>query len=273
MSRPQIVLTILGAVLIIVLFSLPKVVVDNDGEMAAEAQAVPQSGNTPEEAGEVHQIELSDSDQQKIQYFKEQLKNQNNSTIFADSLAKAYLFYQEIDSVAKYADMMVAADPSVLVLEKAGNYYYDAFGFAVDEASAARFGNKVRELLGEVLKRDPNNLKAKSKIAMTYVSSANPMQGILMLREVLEQDPQNEDALFNMGILSLQSAQYDKAAERLEALLKVNPEHFQAMFYLGVSYKELNNKQEAIKWLTKAKETGNDPAVSAAVDSYLLDLK
>lgn len=263
----------MGAVLIIVLFNLPKVVVDNDGEMAAQDQPMPQSDNRTEQTDEVHQIELSDTDQQKIQYFKQQLKNQNNSAIFADSLAKAYLFYQEIDSVAKYADMMVVADPSTSVIEKAGNYYYDAFGFAVDEASAALFGNKVRELLGEVLKRDSGNLKAKSKIAMTYVSSANPMQGILMLREVLEQDPQNEDALFNMGILSLQSAQYDKAVERFDALLKVNPEHFQAMFYLGVSYKELNNKQEAVKWLSKAKETGNDPAVSAAVDSYLLDLK
>jgi len=272
MSKQQIVLTIIGVGLIVILFSLPKVVVDNDGDMAEVPSATQPENEEAEEIQGAHAVELSDSDQQKIQYFKEQLKNPNKSAIFADSLAKAFLLVQQLDSVAKYADLILEADPSLEAKEKAGNYYYEAFGFAADEVRAKKLGAKVQELLGDVVKADPDNLSAKSKIAMTYISSSNPMQGILMLREVLEKDPDNKDALYNMGILSMQSAQYDKAVERLEKLLTIDEENVQAMFYLGVSYKELGDKQKAKAWLIKAKETENDPAVSAAVDSYLREL-
>jgi len=272
MSKQQIVLTILGVGLIIVLFSLPKVVVDNDSDMAEVPSATQEENAGAEEIPGAHEVELSDSDQQKIQYFKEQLKNPNNSAIFADSLANTFLLVQQLDSVAKYADLLAEVDPSIEAKEKAGNYYYEAFGFAADDARAKKLGSKVQELLGEVLKANPDNLSAKSKIAMTYISSPNPMQGILMLREILEKEPDNKEALYNMGILSMQSAQYDKAVERLEKLLTIDPENIQAMFYLGVSYKELGDKQKAKAWLIKAKETENDPAVSAAVDSYLQEL-
>lgn len=273
MSKSKIVLTILGVALIALLLSLPKVVVDNDGDMTevvTEEQA--ETGETSEIEG-AHEVELSDSDRQKIQYFKEQLINQNKTAIFADSLAKSYLLYQQLDSVAKYASLLAELEPSLEAKERAGNYFYEAFGYATNDAAAQRLGNKVRELLGEVVENNPDNLDAKSKIAMTYISSSNPMQGIMMLREVLEKDPENKEALYNMGILSLQSGQYDKAVERLEKLLTVDPENVQAMFYLGVSYKELGNTEKAKTWLTNAKEKGNDPAVSAAVDTYLQDFK
>ncbi len=272
MTRQQIILTAIGIGLVVLLFTLPKVVVDNDGELAETEQITqPEEGTTSDISG-VHDVELTESDQQKIQSFKEQLKNQNKSAIFADSLAATYLLYQELDSVAKYADLLAASGESLEAREKAGNYYYEAFGFAADQAKAQRYGNRVRELLGDVVKNDPGNLKAKARIAMTYISSSNPMQGITMLREILETDPNNEEALYNMGILSMQSGQYDKATERFEQLLKVNPDHVQAMFYAGVAYKELGKKEEAKAWLVKAKDKGNDPAVTAAVNAYLNEL-
>lgn len=272
MTRQQIILTALGVGVIVILFTLPKVVVDNDGEITStEAVVQTEEGGTEEIAG-AHSVELTDSDQQKIQSFKVQLNNQNKTAIFADSLAMVYLRYQELDSVAKYSDLLISESKSLEAKEKAGNYYFEAFGFATDQTKAQRYGSRVRELLGEVLKNDSSNLKAKSRIAMTYISSSNPMQGILMLREILETDPDNEEALYNMGILSMQSGQFDKAAERFEHLLTVNPENVQAMFYAGVTYKELGKKEEARAWLKKAKENGNDPAITAAVDSYLNEL-
>ena len=271
MTRQQIILTALGVGVIVVLFTLPKVVVDNNGEMTSTEAVQTEEGGTEEISG-THSVELTDSDQQKIQSFKGQLNNQNKTAIFADSLAMLYLRYQELDSVAKYSDLLVSESNSLAAKEKAGNYYFEAFGFAADQAKAQRYGSRVRELLGEVLKSDSSNLKAKSRIAMTYISSSNPMQGIAMLREILETDPDNEEALYNMGILSMQSGQFDKAAERFEHLLTVDPENVQAMFYAGVTYKELGKKEEAKAWLKKAKEKGNDPAITAAVDSYLNEL-
>lgn len=259
--------------MIFLLLSLPKVVVDNDSDTTNVESSERIEDGTSSDVESAHEIELSDSDREKIQYFKGELKNQNKSAIFADSLARTYLRYQQLDSLAKYANLLVELEPSMEIKEKAGNYFYEAFGYAIDESEARRLGGRVRELLGQVVDNDPDNLEAKSKIAMTYVSSSNPMQGITMLREVLEKDPDNKYALYNMGILSIQSGQYDRAIERLEKLLAVDEENIQAMFYLGVSYKETGNSEKARQWLTKAKDLGNDPAVSAAVDTYLQDLK
>lgn len=104
---------------------------------------------------------------------------------------------------------------------------------------------------------------------MTYVSSANPMQGITMLREVLEKDPQNEDGLFNMGVLSMQSGQYKKAAERFEELIKYHPQNVQGQFYLAVSYFESNEKNKAKAQFEAVKKITQDPMILSSIQSYL----
>jgi predicted Zn-dependent protease len=108
---------------------------------------------------------------------------------------------------------------------------------------------------------------------MTYISSPNPMQGIMLLREVIAEDPKNELALFNMGMLSIQSGQHDKAVERLEELVKVNPNHTQGQLLLGIALMNTGDKRRAKEQFEKVKQLDKDPSVQATVDSYLKDLK
>ena len=112
----------------------------------------------------------------------------------------------------------------------AGLGYYEAFGFAVDRNKLNYLGEKTRDFLNQILKNHKDRLDLKSKIAMTYVSSSNPMQGILMLREVIEADAENVEAIFNLGLLSRQSGQYDKAVERFEKLISIEESNIQARF-------------------------------------------
>jgi cytochrome c-type biogenesis protein CcmH/NrfG len=104
---------------------------------------------------------------------------------------------------------------------------------------------------------------------MTYVSSANPMQGITMLRAVLEEDPVNEEALFNMGILSMQSGQYKRAVERFEKLVEHHPENIQGQFYLGVSLFESNQKKLAKTQLEELRKQTTDPQILSGIENYL----
>jgi Tfp pilus assembly protein PilF len=69
-------------------------------------------------------------------------------------------------------------------------------------------------------------------MAMTYVSTSTPMQGILMLREVIAKEPEFEPALFNLGILSIRSNQFGKAVERFKQILKINPANSKAALNL-----------------------------------------
>jgi Flp pilus assembly protein TadD len=156
---------------------------------------------------------------------------------------------------------------------KAADSYYQAYTLAINKETQHNLGAKAQDLYGRVLQREPENLEAKTKLAMTYVSSANPMQGIMMLREVLAKDPKNELALFNMGMLSIQSGQYDRAVERLQELVAIDPEHVQAQLLLGVALMNSGDKDQARLQFEKVKQLDKDPAVQATVDSYLNDLK
>jgi Flp pilus assembly protein TadD len=135
----------------------------------------------------------------------------------------------------------------------------------VDEQKAKNLGAKTREYYQKAIDQNPGLLAAKANMAMTYVNTENPMQGILMLREVIDTDPTNELALFNLGILSMRSNQYSKAADRFRQILTNNPANTKAKFYLGLTLVELGEKEQARKVLSEVKKEEKDPVIQQAI--------
>jgi len=267
MLRNRIVLLVISVALIVVLYSLPKVVVKNESQPVAADSLVVEAdphGGPPVTV------------QQAISRMRVQFNSEGTgekSAIFADSLADLYLEAGRFDSAAWYADKSAAFFNTMESWIKAGESYYNAYTFAMDQQKQNEMAAKAQQYFGLVLKSDPGNLEVKSKMAMTYLTSANPMQGITLLREVLAEDPKNQSALFNLGMLSVQSGQYDRAIERLNELLAINPRHVQAQLLLGVSYMNKGDKKLAREQFEKVKQLDNDPAVQATADAYLKDLK
>lgn len=273
MLRTRIILFIGAIILIVLLFNLPRVVVDNKKEEVSENNVSKDNSGSTET--DIHEEEIDPNLQNKITSLKENLsvaKNIEKSITFADSLAQLYLEANKYDSAAKFFEIIAVKQPNKRNWLKTGNTYYEAYGFAMDREKQEMLGSKTREYLSKVLEEDANDLTAKNKLAMTYLSTSNPMQGIMMLREILETDPKNEQAMFNLGILSMQSGQYDKAVERLSNLVAIYPNNTQAQFFLGVSYLEIGNKEKAKEQFNLVKSLDDDPAVQATVDSYLEDL-
>lgn len=268
MLRTRIILIVVSAVIIVALFSLPKVVVENENQLTTaptdSAKKVDPHTAAPE--GLLKRIaEL------RVQHANAS-ENQKKA-IFADSLASLYSKTSKFDSAGWYAEEAAKFFNNEESWSKAGDNYYQAYTFALDDGKRNQVAEKTRELFTKVLELNPANLEAKTKMAMTYLSSSNPMQGILMLRDVLKADPKNELAMFNLGMLSIQSGQYDKAIERLTELVELNPGHIQGQLLLGIAYKETGDKKKARQQFEKVKEMDKDPAVQATVDSYLKDLK
>lgn len=278
MLKSRIILIVVIVALVALFFSLPKVVVDNENESIERgAEAVERKTSSDEDSPASGGTMMSEShtpaipadikkDIERLRNSYLLAVNQENSVIFADSLASVYQDLNKLDSAAKYVEL--AEEDNELI----GNAYYEAFSFAADVDKANRLAVKTREYLQKVLDQNPDNNSAKIKVAMTYVSSDNPMKGISMLLEVVEEDPDNEEALFNLGILSIQSGQYSKAIERLEKLLKQNPDNVQAKFYLALSLMNNGQKAEAKKLFTEIKNKSSDEQLLAAVDSYLNEL-
>lgn len=271
MKKSQIIFVIAGLLLIYFLYSLPMIVVEGEEDNLEVAENDLGSGFN-EGNGAEHGSALSSTDQKVIENLMAEMEGEADDekfVIFADSVAKVYESGGKLDSAAYFYGLIAEKSPGITNWEKAGELYYEAFGFSMDEEKTRMLAGKTRNYLSRVLEENPERLDLKTKVAMTYISSANPMQGITMLRDILENDPENEDALFNMGILSMQSGQYKKAAERFETLALHHPENVQGQFYLGVSYFESNQKSKARKQLESLREKTDDPQILSGIENYL----
>ena len=270
MLKTRILLIVASAALIWLIFLLPKVVVDNDKDLAQGHSSTPGSSPAPN-VHEVPETVAAAIRNLRVEH-REGSSNEKNA-IFADSLANLYQSVGKFDSAGWYAEEASEFFNTAESWIKAGDQYYQAYTLALDQNKQTQFAKKAQEFYQKVLDANPDNLEVRTKMAMTYISTSNPMQGIKMLMEVLKVDPQNQSALFNLGMLSIQSGQYDKAVERLDTLVKINPNHTQAQLLLGIAWMELGDAVKAKAQFEKVKQMDKDPAVQATVDSYLKDLK
>lgn len=270
MLKTRLILIAVCAISIWLLFQLPKVVIENEGSLTGTRGQDSISANLPDHIAVPTETRALIG-QVKKEYNKSTEKEKN--AIFADSLANLYRAANQFDSAAWYAERAAEYYNHAKSWTKTADNYYQAYTLALNEENQRKLAAKAQAYYGKVLQQDPGNLEVKTKMAMTYLTSSNPMQGITMLREVLAADPKNELALFNMGMLSIQSGQYERAVERLEELLAVNPEHVQGHLLLGVALMNSGERERARAQFEKVKQMDKDPAVQATVDSYLKDLK
>jgi tetratricopeptide (TPR) repeat protein len=268
MLKNRIILVVVSALVIVALFLLPKVVVNNDDQLASTG------ADTARQTADPH-ASAPEGLVKHIAHMREEYaassENQKKA-IFADSLATLYAKAGRFDSAGVFAEEAATFFNNEESWFRAGDSYYQAYTFALNANKQGNLGEKAREQFQKVLDINPKNLEAKTKMAMTYLSSA-PMQGVAMLKEVLGADPKNELALFNMGMLSIQSGQYEKAIGWLGQLVEVNPTHTQGTLLLGIAYMNTGQKKKAKEQFEKVKNMDKDPAVQATVDSYLKDLK
>lgn len=276
-----IILVSLG--LIGALYSLPKIIVGDNKKAALSGKAnrdKTSEGKTEAKSEDNHSDEehtsstLNSTQQKEINELKSAFLNspENEKVTAGQKLLETLGKYQKYDSAAFYAEQIAVIKPTEKAWLQAGDYYYQAFTYALDDVKALKMGEKTRENYQKALDKNPNLLLAKSNMAMTYVSTQTPMQGILMLREVVSQSPDFEPALFNLGLLSMRSNQFSKAVERFKHIIKNNPANTKAAFYLGISLVRLGRNEEAKEILLKVKENDKDPAIQEELSKILTEL-
>jgi outer membrane protein len=271
MLKIRIILLAACAIVIWLIFLLPKAVVENESQLKSADSSSNQT-SIPSKGHSDIPVTLTFSIKTLRAQYLAGSPNQKNA-IFADSLRSLYTQAGQFDSAAWFGEQAASFFKTTESYLKAGDSYYEAYTFALQPEKQKTMAEKAQFWLGKSIEANPKNLEARTKMAMTYLSSSSPMKGIQMMREVLAEDPKNEFTLFNMGMLSIQSGQFDRAIERLNELIVVNPNHIQGQLLLGVAYMNKGNKEKARLQFEKVKKLDNDPAVQATVDSYLKDLK
>jgi outer membrane protein len=267
MLKTRLILIAACALTVWLIFLLPKSVVENESEM---------KGDKSKAVASTAHLQVDPKVQQQINQLRAKLTiepQKRNSAIFADSLVDLYQKTAQYDSAAWYAEQANVFFETTESKLKTGEAYYQAFSFSMDNTKRNGLAEKARQFFQQVLDADPKNLGVKTKMALTYIGTSTPMQGITMLREVLVEDPTFKPALFNMGMLSVQSGQHGKAIEWLNKLLVVDPQDVQGRLLLGVAYTNSGDKEKAREQFELAKKLDSDPAVQQQADAYLKDLK
>lgn len=249
-----IVLGVLAAILTVFLYTRPKFVVQKESQTTQknESSVKEESHNLSSELkNKIAELKLNNAKLTPIDI---------NNAIAAE-YAKASIF----DSAALYLEKNCKLQPSTVNLIKTADVYNQALGLALQPQKVDELTAKAQYYYNEVLKKDPQNLYAKTNLAGTYVKTATPMAGITMLREVIEVNPKYIPALLSLGNLSLQSTQYDKAESRFKQILIIEPQNLNAKLGLAFAYIELNKKPEAKILLNELKNSNIDKVIKDEV--------
>ena len=269
--KAKILVLLVALVLVVLMFQLPRVVVNNEQQLGEETTSVVDAT-----ANTSHSNFTDPAIIEKVDSVKRLWNPDNNSeknAIFANYLANQYLLLNRYDSAITYFEWLLEYFPDQEAKLNAADAYYQAFGFAMDPKTRKSYAESARTIYQELLENDPDNLALKNKLAMTYMASDNPMQGIVMLREIVQEDPENAEALLNLGILAIQTGQYERAEDYLSQLIEYHPEHYQGHLLLGASMLEHGHIDEARQHFEIVKEKGDDPALLEAAENYLRDIK
>ncbi len=258
MTKNQTIISISAVVLAILLFQLPRSVVENDQIQDVEETAL-------------HSLEIPQKIKNKIIKIKkiiEKEKKSNKKIIFAYSLANHYLDYGVVDSATRYADLIESLGSSSL--DKVADIYFRAFEVSSEPDKVKEYASKANIFLRQLLNKDSKNLELKNKLAMTLVVSDNPMVGVSMLRDILVEEKTNRQAILNLGLLAIQSGQFEKARGRFEKLVSLNREDYEAKLYLAVSMMEINEPIQARLLLNEIIVAQDSiPAIKVMANDYL----
>lgn len=245
------------------LYLLPKTVVTDDdaGQSVVQNQSTTTSSHPAPALSDEQLLEL------------DSIRGANPGEVDrALAVSQYFLSIDRYDSSAVYAGRYADVANTELAWLDAGDKYYQAFSLSLNPLEKDKLAEKTREVYNKVLELNPANLHAKTNMAMTYVSSSSPMQGILMLRQVLDVNPRYVPAIMSMGALSMQSGQYDKAVLRFQDVLKIDPSNVNAKIGLAYSLIELNKKEEARQLLNEVLKENLDEVLKTEVARTLESL-
>jgi len=275
-NTKQIAVVVLIAVLVAALFSLNIKGLqkeESDKPPAKQAQAVVEV--TLEKVSETAKQTINASLAAEITGLETALKNADEPSKLAlyKQLALKWDDVNVAIPSAFYKELIAQKESSYENWVLAGDQLTTAYQTTQDSTTQPVLVQKAITTYQAALKLNPASLNAKTGLGSAYVSgTANPMQGIQLLLEVVKEDPKNVKANTNLGLFSMRSGQFDKAITRFKIVIEQKPDP-EAWFYLATSYENLGQNKDAVLAYEKSKELAADPGLSNFVDQKIKALK
>lgn len=120
---------------------------------------------------------------------------------------------------------------------------------------------------------NPTKTEHKINLALIYVETEQPMQGIAMLRDLSQKEPNNTAVLMALGQLSIRSGQYDKALQRYQQVIELEPNNLRGHYALGQVYQSTGKIDEAIAEYNKCVSLSDDSNFKSDMQQVIKKLK
>lgn len=278
MNRQQLILITAGILLVCVIFLFgrtvplktafaPSITTDKKSIHIDSILSASRLQLTPDQQAYVTQLEAAIV---RGDIKKQQIKVYNQLASFWKDSAHLLLPY------SYYLAEAAKLENSEKSLTFAARFYLREVRTQEDPALKSWLAFQGKELFEKSLSINPANDSNKIGLGSCYLFgniSANPMEGIKLIREVAERDPDNMYAQFTLGLAAIISGQTDKAIERLTKVVAKYPENEEANLLLAEAYERKGDKTNAIKWYQLSKKLISDPAFIAEIDKRINSLK
>lgn len=279
MRKPQLILILSGLLLFSVLyFFTPRFTAKeaNAPSQSAENQVV-----TTESILNTAKLALSESQKISLLSIENQLIKAKNAQDSLKSYKALTKFWA--DSAQKLAPYLYFSYSAAL-LENSEKSLTFAAQLLVDNlltpdappALLPWIAGNAKVLLEKALVINPKNDSAKINLGACYLFgnlSDNPMQGITKIKEVVDKDSTNAYGQFILALGGKKSGQYDKAIERFLTVINIQPNQIEAMIHLAECYELTDQKDLAIEWYTKVRNSVNIPEAKEAISKRIKELK
>lgn len=270
-------ISVIGLVILLIgaLFSLNiKGLVKDKGEAASAAPAKAANLNLEQVSATAKQS-LNANLAAEIENLENALKNADGEEAqkLTSQLAQKWDDVNQAAPAAFYYEMMAKKSPGYASWLKAADRFTDAYQTVQDSTQQTGLVQQAIAAYQEALKANPEGLDAKTGLGVAYVNgTGSPMQGIQLLLEVVKQEPKNVKANMNLGLFSMRSGQFEKAVDRFKTVIELQPGP-EAWFYLASSYENMGENEQAVLAYQKAKELAADPGLTKFVDQKIQALK
>jgi hypothetical protein len=155
-----------------------------------------------------------------------------------------------------------------------GNRYYYAVQFTQDKSEVPALYQSATRSFKKSLALNPKNTDAKIMLASCFVEgSANPMEGINLLREVEKIDSNNVKLQLAFAFFSVKSGQPDRAISRFNKVLKIDSNYIEAYLHLADLYEQQGNTEKTIESLEKYAGKTEDVTERLELNKYIQQLK
>ena len=278
----KIVMLSLGLGLAIILFNLPKVVVE-DETTVSEAEHTQRGGQEKEVLA--HTV-IDTVEQRIIAALKKEMSNSEELekySMFADSLCKIYRKQTKFDSVAIVKELVAARREDGEAIFDVANAWFDAFE-TIGGKRQVEYGDNSSKWFHKLTnypqyKEEAEVKQAVLSVKLNALKGLAPMEGIRKLKVIVEKKPDNILARRYLGEFYLQVSGGDVSKlqtgiSHFEHILKVKPNDVTATLSLVEAYLALPNVGKAKIHLEKLEDlVGDDEFFKEFIETKKKEIK